>query len=105
MNGEGRLNILNEENNETSSNSDYSTVYFTSDISSNGIMNIYQALNFEPQGSVIVLSHFKGHAMAGFGGASLIQRMESRNCIHTLEYGAQIGLGNLNYEIVNIDAR
>ena len=38
-------------------------------------------------------------------GASLIQRMESRNGIHTLEYGAEIGLGNLNYEIVNIDAR
>ncbi len=31
--------------------------------------------------------------------------MESRNGIHTLEYGAEIGLGNLNYEIVNIDAR
>lgn len=38
-------------------------------------------------------------------GESLIQRMESRNGIHTLEYGAEIGLGNLNYEIVNIDAR
>ena len=38
-------------------------------------------------------------------GESLIQRMESRNGIHTLEYGLEIGLGNLNYEIVNIDAR
>ena len=38
-------------------------------------------------------------------GESLIERMESRNGIHTLEYGAQIGLGNLNYELVNIDAR
>ena len=38
-------------------------------------------------------------------GESLIQRMESRNGIHTLEYGADIGLGNLNYEIVNIDER
>ncbi len=36
-------------------------------------------------------------------GASLIERIESRNGIHTLEYGAQIGLGNLNYELVNID--
>lgn len=36
-------------------------------------------------------------------GASLIQRMESRNGIHTLEYGAEIGLGNLNYKIINID--
>ena len=38
-------------------------------------------------------------------GESLIERMESRNGIHTLEYGAQIGLGNLNYELVNIDDR
>ena len=38
-------------------------------------------------------------------GESLVQRMESRNGVHTLEYGAEIGLGNLNYEIVNIDAR
>lgn len=302
------VNGISEENQETNSNGDYSTVYFTSDISSEGIMNIYQTLGFEPQGNVaiklstgeaggnyylspdlirelvqsvngtivecntayggsrsstaahrqvaedhgfteianvdildengsmnltvpngqhleydmvganyanydstIVLSHFKGHAMAGFGGAvknisigfassngkslihsagtstsgfsgasqddflesmaeaalavatdkgddivyisvmnnlsvdcdcdsnpaepdmhdigilastdpvaldkacvdlvyeaedgeSLIQRMESRNGIHTLEYGAQIGPGNLNYEIVNIDA-
>ena len=300
---------LNQENQEVANNTDYSTVYFTSDISSRGLMNIYNSLQFELQGNVavklstgevggtyylspdlikelvqsvngtivecntayggsrsstaahrqvaedhgftqianvdildengsinltvpngkhlendmvganyqnydstIVLSHFKGHAMAGFGGAvknisigfassngkslihsagtrtsgfggasqdeflesmaeaalavatdkgddivyisvmnnlsvncdcdsnpaepdmhdigilastdpvaldkacvdlvyeaedgaSLIQRMESRNGIHTLEYGAEIGLGNLNYEIVNIDAR
>ncbi len=37
-------------------------------------------------------------------GESLIERMESRNGIHTLEYGAEIGLGNLNYELVDIDA-
>lgn len=302
-------NGVSEENQEANSNGDYSTVYLTRDISSRGLMNIYQRLGFEPQGNVaiklstgeaggsyylspdlirelvqsvngtivecntayggsrssteahrqvaedhgfteianvdildengsinltvpngqhleydmvganyenydstIVLSHFKGHAMAGFGGAvknisigfassngkslihsagtrtsgfggasqddflesmaeaalavatdkgdnivyisvmnnlsvdcdcdsnpaepdmhdigilastdpvaldkacvdlvyeaedgeSLIQRMESRNGIHTLEYGAEIGLGNLNYEIVNIDAR
>ena len=306
-----RIENTNQENQteqETNSNVDYSTVYFTSDISSKGLMNIYQTLGFEPQGnvavklstgeaggnhylspnligelvqsvdgtivecntayggsrsstaahmqvaedhgftqianvdildaegsinlevpngrhleydmvgshyqnydSVIVLSHFKGHSMAGFGGAvknisigfasssgkslihsagtrtsgfggamqdeflesmaeaalaiitdkgddiiyinvmnnlsvdcdcdsnpaepdmhdigilastdpvaldkacvdlvyeaedgeSLIQRMESRNGIHTLNYGAEIGLGNLNYEIINIDA-
>lgn len=302
-------NEVNQVEQATNNNTDYSTVYFTSNISSDGLMNIYQALGFEPQGnvaiklstgeaggnyylspdlirelvqsvdgtivecntayggsrsntamhrqvaedhgftrianvdildengsmnltvpngthleydmvganyanydSVIVLSHFKGHSMAGFGGAvknisigfasssgkslihsagtrtsgfggasqddflesmaeaasavatdkgddivyisvmnnlsvdcdcdsnpaepdmhdigilastdpvaldkacvdlvyeapdgaSLIQRMESRNGIHTLEYGAEIGLGNLNYEIVNIDAR
>lgn len=36
-------------------------------------------------------------------GKSLIQRIESRNGIHTLEYGAEIGLGNLDYELVEID--
>lgn len=270
---------LEQENQNVSDNMNFSKVYFTRDISSRGLMNIYNSLQFEPQGnvavklstgeaggnyylspdlikdlvqnvngtivecntayggsrsntamhrqvaedhgftkianvdildeegsinldvpsgkhldydmvgshyqnydSIIVLSHFKGHSMAGFGGASqddflesmaeaalavatdktddivyisvmnnlsvdcdcdshpaepdmhdigilastdpvaldkacvdlvyeaedgesLIQRMESRNGIHTLEYGLEIGLGNLNYEIVNIDAR
>lgn len=36
-------------------------------------------------------------------GQSLINRIESRNGIHTLEHGAQIGLGNREYELVNID--
>lgn len=34
---------------------------------------------------------------------SLIQRIESRNGSHVLDYGAEIGLGNLNYKLVNID--
>ena len=34
--------------------------------------------------------------------ADLIQRMESRNGIHTLDYGAEIGLGSLVYELVSI---
>lgn len=36
-------------------------------------------------------------------GASLIQRMESRNGIHTLEHAEEIGLGNRNYQMVNVD--
>ena len=38
------------------------------------------------------------------GNESLVNRIESRNGTHTLDYAAQIGLGNLNYELVNIDA-
>lgn len=36
-------------------------------------------------------------------GASLIQRIESRNGIHTIEHAAEIGLGSREYMIVNID--
>lgn len=35
-------------------------------------------------------------------GESLIQRIESRNGTHTLDYASEIGLGNLNYNLVNI---
>ncbi|MBP9676072.1 MAG: DUF362 domain-containing protein [Anaerolineaceae bacterium] len=36
-------------------------------------------------------------------GADLIERMESRNGIHTLEHAAAIGLGSRVYELVPID--
>ena len=36
-------------------------------------------------------------------GASLIKRMESRHGIHTLEHAAEIGLGNREYNLVDID--
>lgn len=35
--------------------------------------------------------------------ASLIQRMESRNAIHVLEHGEEIGLGSRSYQLVSID--
>ena len=37
-------------------------------------------------------------------GASLVQRMESRNGLHTLEHAEAIGLGSRTYALVNIDA-
>lgn len=37
-------------------------------------------------------------------GADLIERIESRNGIHTLEHAAAIGLGSRAYELVSIDA-
>ena len=36
-------------------------------------------------------------------GEALIQRIESRNGLHTLEYAQQIGLGIRAYELVNLD--
>lgn len=38
------------------------------------------------------------------GKVHLIERMESRHGIHTLEHGAQIGLGSLDYELVELPA-
>ena len=37
-------------------------------------------------------------------GDSLVERIESRNGLHTLEYAEDIGLGNRTYELVNIDS-
>lgn len=36
-------------------------------------------------------------------GASLVNRIESRNGLLTLQYAEEIGLGNRNYQLVNID--
>ena len=36
-------------------------------------------------------------------GGSLVQRIESRNGLHTLEHAAEIGMGSRNYNIVSID--
>ena len=36
-------------------------------------------------------------------GRSLINRMESRNGLHTLEHAEKIGLGSRTYQLVSID--
>ena len=36
-------------------------------------------------------------------GASLVNRVESRNGLHTLEYAEEIGLGSRTYELVSVD--
>jgi uncharacterized Fe-S center protein len=36
-------------------------------------------------------------------GKDLIQRMESRHGIHTLEHASEIGLGSRTYNLVSID--
>jgi hypothetical protein len=37
------------------------------------------------------------------GKGDLIERMDSRHGIHTVEAAAQLGLGNRDYEIVTLD--
>ncbi len=37
------------------------------------------------------------------GKASLIERMNSRHGIHIVEAGSQLGIGNRDYEIINLD--
>ena len=37
------------------------------------------------------------------GKAALIERMESRNGIHTVEWAAKLGLGVREYELVELD--
>lgn len=36
-------------------------------------------------------------------GASLVNRIESRNGLHTLEHAEEIGLGSRSYQLVNLD--
>lgn len=42
-------------------------------------------------------------AFAAEGSASLQERVNSRNGLHTLEYAEKIGLGSRTYQLVNID--
>ena len=37
------------------------------------------------------------------GKSHLIERMESRNAVHLLEYAEQLGLGSRRYELVNVE--
>ena len=37
------------------------------------------------------------------GKAALIERMESRHGIHTVEAAAELGLGSREYTLVNLD--
>ena len=38
-------------------------------------------------------------------GQFLIDRIESRNGLHTLEHAAEIGLGSRTYQIISIDEK
>lgn len=74
---------------------------------------------------MLVLSHFKGHPMRGFGGAlknisiglasshgkayihgvgkpHLLECIESRNGVHTAEAAAKIGVGTREYELIEV---
>ena len=40
---------------------------------------------------------------AALDGRSLIEIMESRNGIHTLDYAEEIGVGSQSYELISVD--
>ena len=59
----------------------------------------------EPAGNVAEQVEENESAASGDGaeGATLVNRIESRNGLHTLEHAEKIGLGSRNYELVSID--
>lgn len=80
----------------------------------------YVGTNLNNYKSMLVLSHFKGHPMGGFGGAlkqlsigvasssdkgkdHLIERIESRHGNHIIEAAAALKFGTKDYELINID--
>lgn len=79
----------------------------------------YVGTNLNNYKSMLVLSHFKGHPMGGFGGAlkqlsigvasssdkgkdHLIERIESRHSNHIID-AAALKFGTKDYELINID--
>ena len=146
-----------EDTDSTDSTSEVPAVYMTTDISSEGIIAVYEALQASPEGNIAVkLStgepgsnylrtdligdlvqsfdnptivecntayqgsrtetqmHYQVAEDHGYteiadvvimdeDGASLVNRMESRNAEHVLEHGEEAGLGNRSYELVSID--
>lgn len=79
----------------------------------------YVGTNLNNYKSMLVLSHFKGHPMGGFGGAlkqlsigvasssdkgkdHLIERIESRNGNHIID-AANLKFSTKDYELINID--
>ena len=96
------------------------TVYFTADISPEGLQRVYDALNWTPAGNpaepdihdIGILASTDPVALdqacidlvwQAEGNESLVRRIESRDGLHTLEYAAEIGLGSRTYDLVNLD--
>lgn len=80
----------------------------------------YVGTNLNNYKSMLVLSHFKGHPMGGFGGAlkqlsigvasssdkgkdHLIERIESRHGNHIIDAAANLKFSTKDYELINID--
>ena len=67
---EERNEISSEESDlETDSAAELPVVFFTKDITAEGLVRIIVGVHAENYTDWVILSHFKGHAMAGFGGA------------------------------------
>lgn len=63
-----------------------SNVYYTSEISPESLVKIFEALGVDP----------------GDNATPLINRIESLHGTHTVEYAAEIGLGLLAYNLIDI---
>ena len=84
------------------------TVYFTPDISPEGLQRVYDALNWTPAGKLAVKVSTGEPPASNYLRAELIgplvQSIESRDGLHTLEYAAEIGLGSRTYNLTDLDA-
>lgn len=93
-------------------------VYMTSEITPEGLMAVYQALNWAPSGRVAVKLSTGEPPASNYLRPDLIQDLVqsvngtivecntayggSRNGLHTLEHAEAIGLGSRTYELVRI---
>ena len=91
------------------------------------IQKDYVGKNIDNYDSMLVLSHFKGHPMGGYGGAlkqlsigiasgkgkryihcagedsgrdHFVERVESRHGVHTIEAASELGFGTREYEFL-----
>lgn len=81
-------------------------VYFTRDISPAGLMRAYEALGAKPQGKVAVDQACVDMVYVSHDNKDpLIERIESRHGIHTIEHAVEMGLGSREYQLIDLDAR
>ena len=67
---------------------------------------------------MLVLSHFKGHPMGGYGGAlkqlsigcastagkeHFLERVQTRNGEHTIDVACEMGFGVKEYELITVE--
>ena len=88
---------------------DAPSVYFTSSITPEGLVKIYEALGVPATGRVALdqacLDLVFNHADASGDEAKPLQeRIKRQHGTHITEYAQEIGLGTKKYNIVNIDS-
>lgn len=75
-----------------------SKVYFTKEITPESIVRMYDVCNKELTGHIAIKVH------SGEEGKNhLIERIESKNGIHTIEAAASLGFGSREYDLIDVD--